>query len=519
MLNKLILLSVLLGLLSCGGGSGSASASGNNVSTNNNSGTANIQPVADEEPVISRFSFLAANNPGLESDIELTIDGQNISGRVTSNSAVDSLIATVEHGGSTLFVSGMAQTTGTTENDFTDQVSYTVATDDGRDSVYTVDVMKFTGLPIIYLQTDGNVAVESKDDYVPGTIVVDGGRDFEGLEESTMKIRGRGNSTWFLHPKKPFQMKLSDKTEFLGMPEDKKWLFLAEYSDKTMLRNTIVFEMGHLSSLNWTPKHQFAEVYLNQEYNGTYNITQKVEEDGDRVDIGDDGFLLEIDQLERLDPDDVYFNTEQFLINIKSPDLNWDDSQYVYIKELINDFETSLYSNNFANPDSGYIQHIDIESFIDWYLINEIVKNQDSQSFSSIFLHVIPGEKIKMGPLWDFDLAFGNVDYSDSRYAEGYWVKDHPWYQRLFDDPAFVAQVKSRFAFYRANQDLILEKIDSYAEQLTYAQQENNNKWQTLGIYVWPNPVFFDTYEEEVAHLKSWYNQRMDWLEEAYESL
>ena len=107
MLNKLILLSVLLGLLSCGGGSGSASASGNNVSTNNNSGTANIQPVADEEPVISRFSFLAANNPGLESDIELTIDGQNISGRVTSNSAVDSLIATVEHGGSTLFVSGI----------------------------------------------------------------------------------------------------------------------------------------------------------------------------------------------------------------------------------------------------------------------------------------------------------------------------------------------------------------------------------------------------------------------------
>lgn len=513
MFNKSILLLLLLSQISCGGGSG-------NSNSNANTGGPIDSPVgADEQPVISSFTFLKANNPVLESDITLSIKDQNITGRVVSNSPVDSLVATVEHEGSSLSVADIGQTSGSTENDFTDLVTYTVTTADGRESDYRVDLMKFTGLPIIYLQTDDNLAIESKEDYVEGTIVVDGGREFAGLAERSMKIRGRGNSTWGLHPKKPYQMKMSDSAEFLGMPKDKKWLFLAEYSDKTMLRNTIAFEMGHLSSLDWTPKHQFAEVYLNQEYNGTYNITQKVEEDGDRVDIGDDGYLLEIDQPERLDADDVFFNTEQFLINIKSPDLNWDDSQYVYIKQLINDFETTLFSNNFAHPDSGYAQHIDIESFIDWYLISEIVKNQDSQSFSSIFMHVIPGEKIKMGPLWDFDLAFGNVDYSDSRYPEGFWVKYHPWYQRLFDDPAFVAQVKSRFAFYRANQDLILQKIDSYAAKLTYAQEENNNRWQTLGKYVWPNPVYFDSYEEEVAHLKSWYNQRMDWLEEAYESL
>ena len=100
-------------------------------------------------------------------------------------------------------------------------------------------------------------------------------------------------------------MKLSEKSAFLGMPEDKKWLFLAEYSDKTMLRNTIAFELGYMSNLDWTPAGEFAEVFLNDEYNGTYNITQKVEESDNRVALGDTGYLLELDQLDRIDPDDV----------------------------------------------------------------------------------------------------------------------------------------------------------------------------------------------------------------------
>ena len=139
--------------------------------------------------------------------------------------------------------------------------------------------------------------------------------------------------------------------------------------------------------------------------------------------------------------------------------------------------------------------------------------------FSSMFLNVMPGEKIKMGPLWDFDLSFGNVDYADSRYAEGWWVKYHPWYERLFQDPAFVEEVKVRFAFFKGNQDFILNKIDAYAEQLKWAQQENNDKWQTIGQYVWPNPVVFDTYQEEVDHMKEWYVNRMNWLDSALDSL
>ena len=131
----------------------------------------------------------------------------------------------------------------------------------------------------------------------------------------------------------------------------------------------------------------------------------------------------------------------------------------------------------------------------------------------------MPGEKIKMGPLWDFDLSFGNVDYSDAQYSEGFWVKFHPWFERLFQDPAFVEKVNVRFAHFKQNQNSILDKIDAYAEQLQWAQQQNNDKWQTIGLAVWPNPVVFDTYQGEVDHLKSWYSNRMEWLETALAEL
>jgi hypothetical protein len=314
-------------------------------------------------------------------------------------------------------------------------------------------------------------------------------------------------------------MKLNDKGSFLNMPADKKWLFLAEYSDKTMLRNTIAFEMGYISQLDWTPLSTFAEVYISGEYNGTYNITQKVEESDNRVAIGDTGYLLEIDQLHRIDTDDVYFYTDNFLLNIKEPKLDLGSSKYHYIKDLVNEFETVLHSADFKDPVSGYGQYIDLDSFIDWFLISEITKNVDSKFYSSIYLNVMPGEKIKMGPLWDFDLSFGNVDYADSQYAAGFWVKDHPWYTRLFQDPAFVDKVNDRFVYFRNNQDFILDKIDQHAEKLIWAQQENDDKWQTIGTYVWPNPIVFNSYGEEVVHLKSWYVKRMNWLESALSSL
>ena len=323
------------------------------------------------------------------------------------------------------------------------------------------------------------------------------------------------------------------------MPEDKKWIFLAEYSDKTMLRNTTVFEMGYISDLDWTPESEFAEVYLNNEYQGTYNIAQKVEETNRRVAITNDGFLLEVDNQSRLKSDDVYFTTDVFsqyqpwspgdtFIVIKEPNIlpvnengiPFDqDERYIEVSNHINQFEDVLFGNNFANTFTGYAAYIDVDSFVDWFLINEIIKNVDARWFSSIYFHWIPGEKIKMGPLWDHDLGFGNTYYADSKYTDGWWIQQNPWINRLLDDPAFVSKVRVRFDYFRNNEQYILNKIDAYAEKLQWSQQENDNRWQTLGQWVWPNEVYFETYQEEVDHMKQWYQTRMNWLDTAIDSL
>ena len=473
-------------------------------------------------PTLNEFIFTSEKNSELNQNVNFELNGNTFNGRVPQNINISQLIPNFSYTGSSISVDGNPQESGVTPNNFDNVVIYKVSNDLGDEAIYQIDVTKFTGLPVIYLMTDGSVQIDSKEDYVEGDISLDGRRDFESLTNLPMKIRGRGNSTWFTHPKKPFQMKLSEKSTFLGMPEDKKWLFLAEYSDKTMLRNTIAFELGYLSNLEWTPAGEFAEVYLNGDYNGTYNITQKVEESDNRVALGDTGYLLELDQLDRIDSDDVYFEsrvTEKFIINIKEPSLDHGSNEFNYIADLIADFEEALFGVNFQDESIGYKKYINLESFIDWYLISEITKNVDSQWYSSIYLNVMPGEKINMGPLWDFDLAFGNTDYADTQYYQGWWVKLNPWYERLFQDPAFTQMVKDRFIYFKNNEDLIIEKIDEYAEKLKWAQAENDDRWQTLGTYVWPNPVIYDTYQEEVDHLKNWYLARMQWLEEAFNDL
>ena len=485
------------------------------VSCNND--TEPIEPLVETTEITS-FSFLKENNPSLEFDINLNIEDNLISGRVPYNGDIKNFVATFEHTGSEVYIDDISQTSGYNINDFSKIITYIVKAADGREEEYDLLATYFTGLPIVHINTNG-VAIDSKEEYREGNVSVYGGHDFSDINITDMNIRGRGNSTWFIHPKKPYQLKFSDKTEMLEMPQDKKWIFLAEYSDKTMIRNSITFELGYISKLDWTPQSVFAEVFVNNEYNGTYNISQKVEESDNRVMLGDTGYLLEIDQLDRLDPDDVYFYTGDFLINIKEPELSLNSPEYNYVKHLINEFEFVLNSDLFTDPVVGYERYIDVDSFIDWYLISEITKNQDSKRFSSIFLNVIPGEKIKMGPLWDFDLAFGNVNYSECEYPTGFWVKDHAWYSRLFEDDSFVAKVKTRFSYFRENQEFILNRMDSIANHLKWAQQENDNKWNTIGIYVWPNPVVFNSYDAELEHLKSWYIDRMNWLESAYNDL
>lgn len=374
-----------------------------------------------------------------------------------------------------------------------------------------------TELPIISIKTENNTLINSKDEYVEASMSFRGGELFDSFTKD-IQIRGRGNSTW-VFPKKPYQIRFEKKTSLMGMPKDKRWVLLANYSDKTMLRNKLAFELGKLSNLDWTPESYFADVFVNNDFQGTYQITQKVEESSNRVNIGNDGFLLEVEQQSRLEDDDIVVRTDSLIINIKDPEIASSDEQYVYIYHFINDVEDVLYDDTFSDPENGYAKFLDVESFVDWYLINEISKNNDAIFLSSVFMNHVPGGKLKMGPIWDFDRAFGNNTYNSNESPEGFWVKDSKWISRLFEDPTFVEKVKERFEYFNSNKDFIYAQIDLFSSQLDKAQLENDEKWKTLGRRVEPNHVWFDTYEEEVEYLKEWIDLRFDWLEVALDEL
>ncbi|RYE28417.1 MAG: hypothetical protein EOP48_33510, partial [Sphingobacteriales bacterium] len=223
------------------------------------------------------------------------------------------------------------------------------------------------------------------------------------------------------------------------------------------------------------------------------------------------GYLLEQDM--RLDEDNWFYTGKRLPITVKSPE-DITEAQLTYIKNYMQATEDAIFSTDFADPEKGYNKYINIESFINWFIVQEIMKNEDAKEKTSIVYYKNRGGKLGLGPLWDFDLAAGNVDYSDSRYPTGWWIKDGPWFSRLFQDPNFRAKVKARWNGIK-NKEIkeIASSIDKNAAHINLSQQKNFEKWNILNTYVWPNQFVLGTYPKEVAQLKNWLSVRIAWLD------
>ena len=170
----------------------------------------------------------------------------------------------------------------------------------------------------------------------------------------------------------------------------------------------------------------------------------------------------------------------------------------IKIKNLILNLEEALIHQRFSDDDGGYTSLINLNSFIDWFLINEITKNIDAGAFfSSVYLTINVDGKISLGPIWDFDLSMTG-DH------EGWWMINAPWFELFLQDPYFVDRVKQRFEYFYANKAEILDKVDAFGKYLELASEQNDLKWQTIGTYVFPNPTYFESYDQELHFLKTW---------------
>ncbi|MBI4755906.1 MAG: CotH kinase family protein [Betaproteobacteria bacterium] len=387
-----------------------------------------------------------------------------------------------------------------------------------------------TGLPVVEIWTDGNVPITSRDIYLSGRLKITDGTKMKygaGLYDGAIEVRGRGNSTWDM-PKKGYRIKLASKTQLLDMPADDDWLLLANYADKTLMRNHVAMELSRRFGMAYTPRLRYVELYLNGEYRGNYLLGEHIKVARDRVNITkmeaadnaepavSGGYLLEIDAPDYLAPDDVYFMTRwQIIFNIKSPsNSKITAAQKAWVANHVQQVEDVIYSNYFDDPVNGYARYVDVDSLIDWFLINEIFKNQDARWYSSVYWHKDRGGKLRMGPAWDFDLGAGNVDFSRARYPTGWWVRQSDWIEQMFYDPLFQAKVKNRWNQLKRTQiDTIFDYVDQTAVQIDASQKQNFKRWPILDKYVWPNAVVKGTYPKEVKYLKDWLKTRIQWMD------
>lgn len=310
----------------------------------------------------------------------------------------------------------------------------------------------------------------------------------------------------------------------LGMPASKDWVLLANYMDKSLLRNSIAFELGNRFSMTYTPRSQMVDLILNGRYVGTYLLCEQIKIAKDRVNItemeesdvaGDaltGGYLLEVN--ERMD-DEVNFRSSKYQVALSFNDPEEPTTeQLAYMKKYIADLEATLASSTFADPVNGYAKYLNTSTFVDFFLINELMKNHDADFQGSVYLYKDRNGKMSIGPLWDFDIAAGNINYDGAEKTAGWRISKNKWYKRLFDDPAFRKLVKDRWNALKLTKiNNLNEYIDQQVKYIDKSQKANFVKWDILNTYVWPNAVVTGSYKGEINYLKTWLKDRTAWMD------
>ncbi len=379
-------------------------------------------------------------------------------------------------------------------------------------SVEEVDVAyPNTGLPYISIQVKNGSNITSKTKYKDAYIHIWG----EGQDEDVLvkcEIRGRGNSTW-MPPKKPYRLKCEDKFSPFSFPENKNWVLLANHYDKTMVRNALAYYVSSISSAPYTPRTHFVELYLNGDHKGTYQLAEKLKVGKNRVDIGKKDFLLEPDN--HPSSSDVTFDVEHLTrpVKIHHPEVDVDDENYTYAKKAVQKIDSVLFSDGFLDPEKGYKKYVDLPSLVEWFVVTEIVKNPSNKS--NWYMTLERKGKLKMGPFWDYDLAFANSLWlPQANLTDGFLMKQVPWFTRFLKDPEFIQMAKERFNYFYARKDDIIAYLDESAQLVKPSASVNDKIWN-----VFEGQDFSTAYDGEVEFMKQWIEGRFEWLKGAFEKL
>ncbi len=378
----------------------------------------------------------------------------------------------------------------------------------------------------------GNILVTSPEGYIceyTGTTLKDLTLDLE-------YIRGRGNSTWEA-PKKPYKVKLDSKADLFGMGKNKHWCLLANYYDKSFMRNKLAYTLGDSIGMPYTVKSVFVDVVMNGEHLGSYLLSEQVRVDDNRVEIDDledtpdatdeatisGGYLIEITPYERVKPDEVYFGASKVhkAMVFESPSFEdgINQAQYNYIQNYFHRMEEAVYSSNGYNSQGEYwTDLLDLDSAVNFYLMQEIFKNNDAMYASARF-YKPRGEKLHMGPIWDFDLTAGTYACNNTENPEGWFVKNEYLFSALMRHSEFKNAVKTRY--WEIRDDVLAlytdtneseSYINQYYDVLEYTYKLNFDKWG-YGNNGWENILCQGDWDDEVTYLRNWFQRRINWMD------
>lgn len=404
-------------------------------------------------------------------------------------------------------------------------------------------------LPLIVINT-GDVEIEDEPS-ISGTMgIIDNGvansyLDFPNDYNGNITIEKRGQTSLSMFPKNGYAIELKDDFDndidasILGLPEEEDWLLHGPYSDKSLIRNALAMKLARDVG-QYASRTKLVELFINDQYEGVYVLMEKIKRDKHRVDIA------KLDSTEISD-DDL---TGGYIIKLDKGPIDW-ESQYLmvnnnrnlrfqhvypkrsdimpeqkeYIKSYVDSMEIALRQNDYTFDGKRYDDFLDLESFVEHFLLMELTKNIDAYRISSYYYKDkdSKGGLLTAGPIWDFNISMGNGDYCNAYTSDG-WVYDEHcgifnpfWWGRMFEDEAFANMAKCKWEEWRNGpilEDVVFNYIDSLALTLVEPAERNFQRWPVLDEYVWPNYEYGGTYLDEVEYIKAFLSARWLWMDD-----
>ncbi len=402
-----------------------------------------------------------------------------------------------------------------------------------------------SNLPIIKIETNGQ---QIKDLYritAQMQIIYNG----EGIRnnpnaspnnyDGRIAIELRGSAS-ISHPKKGYRFETQDSlgnnlnVSLIGMPKENDWILYGPYDDQSLIRNELAYKLSNDIG-RYASRTRFCELVLNNEYQGLYVLMEKIKRDKNRINISEldslatsgdgvtGGYIIKFDKVEGENIGGWWSSWEIFYQYHYPQSDEIKSEQKTYIQNFMDKFENAMTRPDFADSSYGYPNYIDVESFVDFFILCEFCKNIDAYRISNFMYkdRDSKGGKLHEGPIWDFNLSFGKTWYPEDTYRVDEWEIDHNlykptdspkvpfWWERLGHDADFARRVEIRWRELRnsvLSLDYVYQTIDQLVDTLAEARQRNFERWTEV--------VKYHSYEIEIQMMKEWISDRVDWIEE-----